>query len=162
MDNNALAKQTRGIGWNTFRFSRAAVRRMAIDRLLNFCWWIMILKILGSPPGVWIPAFSAAGRHSTTRPLSCLNWVLWRHIIVWCLFGAKFQNIIRPRLPLWSCLPSLRHINAIDTLSQYISFFLFSGNRMLCHYKNYTLKKLCLLLKLTWYEFWHHYNHLHH
>ena len=31
MDNNSLAKQARGIGWNTFSFSRTAVRRMVDD-----------------------------------------------------------------------------------------------------------------------------------
>ena len=47
-------------------------------RTLSTCWFSaderQYWKLLGSLSGVWTPAFSAAGRHSTTWPLCCL----WR------------------------------------------------------------------------------------
>ena len=51
---------------------------LALRRMRSTGCWVSAnerryWKYLGSPPGVWTPAFSAAGRRSTTRPLSCLN-----------------------------------------------------------------------------------------
>ena len=49
---------------------------LALRRMRSTGCWVSAderwyWKFLGSPPRVWTPAFSATGRRSTTRPLSC-------------------------------------------------------------------------------------------
>ena len=66
-------------------------------------------KFLGSPPRVWTPAFSAAGEHSTTRPLSHLKhhntFIKWPKKVFSLVFEIKHLFLVWIHLPLqWSDL----------------------------------------------------------
>ena len=79
MDNNSLAKQARGIEWNTFSFSRAVVRRV----VKYSCTWLWLHHVLSKNRG--------------------LSWIygVTRHNFKWKICDAIKLDILQIFIMLW-------------------------------------------------------------
>ena len=106
---------------------------LALRRMRSTGCWVSAderryWKLLGSPPGVWTPAFSAPGRRSTTRPLSCLIglWhesqapgkVLWSTFYSWdCWTSVSHFRVAAPG-PVFLFVPRYKINNCNDNWMQ--------------------------------------------